>query len=293
MSGLSISDAQRTAQLKALKRDDPGIIDVVLSCSHSAIYVLERDTSLHWRKLGIEGFFYVVKRYTVYHFISISPRRNCSPVYRFLLRNQTGSNDGDFVQSLDAPIRFEVKGDTFFFQIGDHGEIVGLWFHDPHFMHSFVKTVEKIYLQIGLSYDGNFQTTRESSTSMNTTSGQAILQMLKKSDSSAVRGSRSASQNGRNPNEGLPVVDLLRIELGDPVLSVPALQPITDGSLLPLRDSTQMNGLSTRLLPQEPHSRSDSHIVTMTRSELREALRLALSSEAVLNEILDELTRNR
>jgi len=64
MSNLGgISDTQRTAQLKALRRDDPDISDVDLSCSHAALYVLEQGASVHWKKLGIEGFFYVIRRF--------------------------------------------------------------------------------------------------------------------------------------------------------------------------------------------------------------------------------------
>ncbi len=59
----AISTAQRAAQLKALRRDDSSIVDVEVSCSHAALYVLERGASVHWRKLGIEGFFYVIRRY--------------------------------------------------------------------------------------------------------------------------------------------------------------------------------------------------------------------------------------
>ena len=38
------------------------------------------------------------------------------PRYRILLRNQTDSGEGDFIQSLDDNIRFEVKEGTFFYQ---------------------------------------------------------------------------------------------------------------------------------------------------------------------------------
>lgn len=58
-----ISDTQRNAQLNALRRDDSDVVEVELSCSHAALYVLEQGASVHWRKLGIEGFFYVIRRY--------------------------------------------------------------------------------------------------------------------------------------------------------------------------------------------------------------------------------------
>ena len=42
--------------------------------------------------------------------------RDSGPKYRILLRNQTDSGDGDFTESLDDEIRFEVKEGTFFYQ---------------------------------------------------------------------------------------------------------------------------------------------------------------------------------
>ena len=32
------------------------------------------------------------------------------------MRNQSGSTEGDFTESLDAHMNYEVKGDTFFYQ---------------------------------------------------------------------------------------------------------------------------------------------------------------------------------
>ncbi len=57
-----VSEAQHAAQVKAMKRDDPGVVDVLLSSPHAALYVLEKTESVHWRKVGIEGFFYLLKR---------------------------------------------------------------------------------------------------------------------------------------------------------------------------------------------------------------------------------------
>ena len=45
-------------------------------------------------------------------------RRSESPIYQILLLNQTDSGEGDFTQSLDDKIRFEVKEGTFFYQYG-------------------------------------------------------------------------------------------------------------------------------------------------------------------------------
>lgn len=42
--------------------------------------------------------------------------RDSSPRYRMLLRNQTDSGEGDFVQAIDDKIKFEVKEGTFFYQ---------------------------------------------------------------------------------------------------------------------------------------------------------------------------------
>ena len=60
-----VPDAQRLVQLSALRRDDPDIVEIILSCAHAALYVLETDATVHWRKIGIEGFFYVVKRFVI------------------------------------------------------------------------------------------------------------------------------------------------------------------------------------------------------------------------------------
>jgi hypothetical protein len=70
---------------------------------HAALYVLEKGATVHWRKTGIEGFFYILKRDSV-------------PRYRLLLRNQADNTEGDFIQSIDDNIKFEVKEDTFFYQ---------------------------------------------------------------------------------------------------------------------------------------------------------------------------------
>jgi hypothetical protein len=82
---------------------------------HAALYVLENGTSLHWRKLGVEGFFYVVKRYEFFRH-EPSSRSDSVPKYRWLLKNQTDSGEGDFVQTIDDNIRFEIKEGTFFYQ---------------------------------------------------------------------------------------------------------------------------------------------------------------------------------
>ena len=58
-----ISEAQHSAQIRAMRRDDPEVVEVLLSCSHAALYVLEQGASVHWRKVGIEGFFYLLQRY--------------------------------------------------------------------------------------------------------------------------------------------------------------------------------------------------------------------------------------
>ena len=42
--------------------------------------------------------------------------RDTPPEYRFVLRNQADTGEGDFVQSLDDDIRFEVKEGTLFYQ---------------------------------------------------------------------------------------------------------------------------------------------------------------------------------
>lgn len=42
--------------------------------------------------------------------------RKTRPVYKFLLRNQSDSAEGDFVHPIDDDIRFEVKGETIFYQ---------------------------------------------------------------------------------------------------------------------------------------------------------------------------------
>lgn len=62
MERLAIPESQRVVQLAALRRDDPEVVEIMLSCAHAALYVLETDATVHWRKIGIEGFFYVVKR---------------------------------------------------------------------------------------------------------------------------------------------------------------------------------------------------------------------------------------
>ena len=51
----------------------------------------------------MEGFFYILKRDSV-------------PRYRLLLRNQADNDEGDFIQSIDDNLKFEVKEDTFFYQ---------------------------------------------------------------------------------------------------------------------------------------------------------------------------------
>ena len=73
-----VSDVQNAAQIRALRRDDSSINEILLSCSyalvclvrrlfrrHAAVYILEHGESVHWRKLGIEGFFYLVKRFVI------------------------------------------------------------------------------------------------------------------------------------------------------------------------------------------------------------------------------------
>lgn len=62
MERLAIPESQRVAQLTALRREDPEVVEILLSCAHAALYVLETDATVHWRKIGIEGFFYVVRR---------------------------------------------------------------------------------------------------------------------------------------------------------------------------------------------------------------------------------------
>jgi hypothetical protein len=39
-----------------------------------------------------------------------------SPKYKLVLKNQTDSGEGDFVQTVDDNVRFEVKEGTFFYQ---------------------------------------------------------------------------------------------------------------------------------------------------------------------------------
>ncbi len=87
-----------------------------LFCRHAALYVLEKDTSIHWKKVGIEGFFYFIERYACLSCICYSVCRSIAPYYSLLLHNQTDSADGDFQQPLDENIRFEVKEGTFFYQ---------------------------------------------------------------------------------------------------------------------------------------------------------------------------------
>jgi hypothetical protein len=48
--------------------------------------------------------------------INYHPRRSIHPHYAIVIRNQTDTRDGDFRQTLDGAIRFEVKEGTFFFQ---------------------------------------------------------------------------------------------------------------------------------------------------------------------------------
>jgi len=52
---------------------------------------------------------------TLRHFF-MSFTRDTPPKFRLILKNQTDSGEGDFVQSLDDDIRFEVKEGTFFYQ---------------------------------------------------------------------------------------------------------------------------------------------------------------------------------
>lgn len=175
------------------------------------MYVLESGASIHWRKLGIEGFFYILKRDSL-------------PRYRILLRNQTDSGEGDFIQSIDDNIRFEVKEGTFFYQIGDHGNVRGLWFHDRDFMPKFVRIIEYICSELGLLCDGTFDgiNSVKQSPAPNTTSGKAILQMLKKADVTPAKETRNhADPQSAKATPAGSIVDLLRQEFATPRMPPP------------------------------------------------------------------------
>lgn len=272
---------------------------------HAALYVLENGASVHWRKVGIEGFFYLLKRYALP--VEISDNfRSAAPAYRILLMNQTDSGEGDFTQSLDEDIRFEVKQGTFFYQyvqreiylffifvrLGESGNVRGLWFHDRDFMPRFVSGIEKIYAEQNLRCDGTYD--RESYgkpvRELNSHSGKAILQMLRK-DSSPVEEQRvgpllvHSDQSHVTPADS--TVELLRRELsipGDPPLLY-ANVSFPSGSF----PSSQSVDVSHRLEPLTNAMLATSDSVTISRNDLKDILVDMISSEGFVNELFNRL----
>lgn len=100
-------------------------------------------------------------------------------------------------------------------RIGGHGEVKGLWFHDPEFMSKFVHVLQGIYAEMHLPCDGSYgrslpESRRDSSTP---NGGAAILQLLK-------RDTPCSDDRSYNPVSPADVRSLLRREFTPPSVNV-------------------------------------------------------------------------
>ena len=130
----------------------------------------------------------------------------------------------------------------------------GLWFHDRDFMPTFVRTVERICSEQNLNCDGTFD--REPNLH---TSGQAILQMLRKDSSFSVTEELQPNETPQRT-----IVDLLRKEFGTPN--------------------------NTQVVPPPPPPVESAAI---TREDLRRILTDMVSSEAFVDEMFARLVSSR
>ena len=125
------NDERRKAQLAALQADDKDIEDILLTASHVALYELKTEsTGPAWRKTDVEGCLYVLKR-------------RSRPKTMILIKNQSDSDEGDFSQSLEGKVEFEVKESTIFYKVGDRPTVRGLWFASKDSLNQFAALVEK------------------------------------------------------------------------------------------------------------------------------------------------------
>jgi len=125
------SDERKKAQLAALQADDRDVEDILLTASHVALYELKTETAgPAWRKTEVEGSMYVLRRKT-------------RPLTMLLIKNQSDSEEGDFSQSLEGKIEFEVKESTIFYKVGDKPTVRGLWFANKESLNQIVLLIEK------------------------------------------------------------------------------------------------------------------------------------------------------
>ena len=131
-TNLAGGEERRKAQLASLQADDKDIEQIILTASHVALYELKTtgSTGPSWRKTEIEGSLYVTKR-------------RSRPLISLMIKNQADSDEGDFSQSMDGTVVFEVKESTIFYRVGDQPTVRGLWFASKDSLSEFVSFVEK------------------------------------------------------------------------------------------------------------------------------------------------------
>ena len=181
-------------------------------------------------------------------------------------------------------------------RIGDHGDVRGLWFHDKDFMSKFVKTISTIYSELGLVCDGTFDNNQlPAPGTSNPASGHAILQMLKKGESTPIREAREArSAPPLAPAPVSNIMDLLRREFTSP----PPPPPPVDLPPVPVAapQATMMPPVplypvpvAQTIAPFADRREPIGDTITVSRSDLRMILGDMVGSDRFIDEMFHRL----
>ena len=237
------NDERRKAQLAALQADDKDIEDILLTASHVALYELKTETTgPAWRKTEVEGCLYVLKR-------------RSRPKSMILIKNQSDSDEGDFSQTLEGKVEFEVKESTIFYKVGERPTVRGLWFASKDSLNQFVSLVEK-----------NAHTED---------AGKALMDML-------ARPAQSKTVVKEDD-----AISLLKekLKIGSPAPAVHASQPAVHAT----QPAVHASQPAVQPPPAPGLSKNLPDTVTIRRSDLRVILADLLSSDEIVNRIFASL----
>ena len=157
-------------------------------------------------------------------------------------------------------------------------------------MPIFVEAIKKIYRLCGLPCDGAYMPDVDQRREPNTASGQAILQMLKKGESSPTRQMNSTLKANMSESPEKNILNLLRQEFACPPIPPPPPPPSEHRSDLPLAGSASFRANLTLDHPVGRHDRrGDGEVFPMYKPQLRDALRAVLVSDAFLDDLVERI----
>lgn len=155
-----------------------------------------------------------------------------------------------------------------------------------------MNAVERIYRQLGLSCHGTYEAVSNNGQTPNTTSGKAILQMLRKPDYSPVNRGEQIIEPTDTSASSSRILDLLRNEFNQPqgpAPPPPVVSSTEEASLTNAWTPYQARDSVALGAPSTGQRGFDGEQVVINRSELREKIREILSSDRFIDQIVDHI----